>query len=132
MTAVVGGSERILLVEDDNGVRVSTTAMLKRAGYRVTAAESAARALELFESGEVDPELLLTDVVMPAVSGPVLAAKLLQLRPELRVLYMSGYADDDVLMEGLERHAINFVAKPFSSADLLGAIRRALETPLVG
>ena len=124
---VLGGSEQVLLVEDDDAVRASTAAVLTRAGYRVTAVGSASKALALFDSADKLPDLLLTDVVMPDISGPVLAERATRLFPELQVLYMSGYADDDLLMKGLERHALNFVAKPFTSAELLRAIRRALE-----
>lgn len=124
---VLGGSEQVLLVEDDDAVRASTAAVLTRAGYRVTAVDSASKALALFDNGNRLPDLLLTDVVMPEVSGPVLAERAIRLFPDLQVLYMSGYADDDLLMQGLERHALNFVAKPFTSAELLRAIRRALE-----
>ncbi len=124
---ILGGTEQVLLVEDDDAVRTSTAAVLTRAGYRVTAVGSASKALALFDSGSRLPDLLVTDVVMPDISGPVLAARATRLFPELQVLFMSGYADDDLLMKGLERHALNFVAKPFTSAELLRAIRRALE-----
>jgi len=124
---MIGGSEQVLLVEDDDAVRTSTAEVLTRAGYRVTAVGSASKALALLEGGSGLPDLLVTDVVMPEISGPMLAERATRLYPELQVLYMSGYADDDLLMKGLQLHAVNFVGKPFSRGELLRAIRRALE-----
>lgn len=127
--APVGGSETILLVEDDDAVRTSTGLSLARAGYHVLSAASGREALSVLAEQAPSPALLLTDVVMPEMSGPTLAAIAVRERPALHVVFMSGYADDDVLMEGLERQAVNFVAKPFSRAELLRMVRRTLDRP---
>lgn len=124
----LSGSEHVLLVEDDDAVRSSTAISLRRAGYEVTIASSGRDALAVLDAGMANkPVLMLTDVVMPGLSGPALAARVRERLPEIRVVYMSGYADDDVLMDGLERQNIHFVAKPFTRAELLGELRRALE-----
>lgn len=124
---VSGGSEHILLVEDEASVRVATSALLSRAGYRVTAADGAAMAWRLLEGMTTPPAMLLTDVVMPQVSGPELATDITARFPHIRVLFMSGYADDDMVMQGIASNSLHFVAKPFSAGELLGAIRRLLD-----
>ena len=127
--SLCGGTEELLLVEDDPAVRASTASALRRAGYRVATSASGAEALALLATGSIRPTAMVSDVVMPGMSGPELAARIAEDRPEMRVVFMSGYADDDLLMEGLERHAINFVSKPFTRSELLQAVRRALDTP---
>src|SRR5687768_3952943 len=88
------GTETVLLVEDNEAVRDLTARALRRRGYTVHEARDGEGALHWMQTGGVRPHLLLTDVVMPGVSGPNLAARLIQLHPNLRVLYMSGYTDD--------------------------------------
>lgn len=124
---VPGGKESILLVEDEPAVRTATAALLSRAGYLVTVAESAATAKRLLAEMSEPPALVLTDVVMPQESGPELAIDLNARFPNIRILFMSGYADDDLVIQGVASNSIHFVAKPFSAAELLGAIRRLLD-----
>ena len=116
------GTETILLAEDDDVVRDVAVRMLAGAGYTVVAARHGSEALELAERHDVD--LLLTDVVMPGLSGPETARMLRQRAPELPVLFMSGYAPES---EGSVVGA-ELVRKPFQPGDLLTSVRRALST----
>jgi two-component system cell cycle sensor histidine kinase/response regulator CckA len=107
----------ILLVEDETGVRATTDKILTRAGYRVLAAANAAEAAALFDVHAASIDLLLTDVVMPGVHGPELAARLTAARPELPVVFMSGYSDRMPALQVVSARAA-FVAKPFTAAHL--------------
>ncbi len=123
-----GGSERILLVEDDPIVRALIRRTLDRAGYRVAEAAGAGSALALAASGPA-PDLLLTDVGIPDASGPELAARLHRRWPGLRVLYMSGYWSEGEAGEERLDPALNLVRKPFGREELLQRIRAALDAP---
>jgi PAS domain S-box-containing protein len=120
-----GGSETILLVEDEAPLRHKLRDILQGAGYRVLAASNGyeAAALALGEPGEID--LLLTDVVMPGLSGPRLSQQLRFLRPTTRVLHMSGYPDDIRGSGG--RLLRDFIQKPFSREKLLRCVRQTLD-----
>lgn len=115
----------ILLVDDADEVRRLVAEMLAQAGYRVIQASDGLDALNLWDSHGGDVDLLLTDVVMPHMTGGELARRVSQLRPDVPVVYMSGYSDDRLLQEVC--HA-NFLAKPFTSSDLTDKVRRALES----
>jgi signal transduction histidine kinase/ActR/RegA family two-component response regulator len=121
------GTETILVAEDDAVVRLLAVRTLKEAGYQVLEAETAAAATELAtrHSGPID--LLLTDVVMPGGSGRDLADTLLGRRPDLRVIFMSGYTADVILRRGVVAEAVRFLPKPFSPLALAHAVRRALD-----
>jgi CheY-like chemotaxis protein len=122
-----GGHETLLLVEDDEALRSVTREILEAAGYRVLAAsrpDDAAR-VSLEHGERID--LLLSDVVMPSRSGPELAAELLSRRPELRVLYTSGYTSDAAALQGLAESGARPLQKPFTSAELLREVRAALD-----
>ncbi len=123
------GSETVLLVEDELQVRNLTERLLMMAGYRVLSAASATEALALTMDHRGAIDLLLTDVVMPVMSGRQLAKDLCGQRPELRVLYMSGYDNNIINNYGVFEPETNFLAKPFSPEQLLGKIREALESP---
>ena len=128
-TRRVYGTETVLLVEDELQVRNLTERLLMMAGYRVLSAASATEALALTMDHRGVIDLLLTDVVMPVMSGCQLAKDLCGQRPELRVLYMSGYDDHIISNYGVFEPETNFLAKPFSPEQLLGKIREALESP---
>jgi two-component system, cell cycle sensor histidine kinase and response regulator CckA len=116
-----GGGERILVTEDERPVRELVQRILARNGYEVLVAASSSEAIELFRAGDID--MLLTDVVMPGGSGSELAARLRELDPGVRVLFMSGYADaGEGLVTGAET-----LQKPFSARDLLQEVRRTLD-----
>ena len=123
-----GGTETILLVEDDDRVRALVANMLKKNGYRVLLASAADQALEIAARHRGRIHLLLTDVVMPGLSGRLLSERLTAARPDTRVLYMSGYSDDAILRHGIKRAAAHFIQKPFSIDALTHKIREALTT----
>ena len=123
------GHEAIMLVEDETALRALVADILTRAGYTVLAA-SPEDALNLAGRHDLRIDLLLTDMVMPKISGQALAAKCLQARPGLRVLYMSGYAPE-VLEQGEALQQSTFVQKPFTARLLLEKLRLVLETAAV-
>jgi len=121
------GTETVLLVEDERVVRTLVQEILEECGYRVLRASSGAEALRLNEETLEPIQLLITDVVMPEMSGPDLASRLSTLRPTMRVLYMSGYTDDEVLTrKGLPENSA-FIQKPFTPDQFLCKVRETLE-----
>ena len=128
----VGGSTRgretILLVEDEDAVRVIVSAVLRRQGYNVLEASNPRGAWEIFErhAGEID--LLLSDVVMPEMNGPALAQRLVAVRPELRILFISGYADMTTPPES-DNPNVSFLSKPFQASVLSERVRQILARP---
>ena len=127
--AAVGGSETILLVEDEDLVRQATQRILVAKGYRVLAASDANDARRVLSDHPGRVELLLTDVMMPGQSGPVLAADLVKQRPDLRVLYMSGYTGNELGAHGLENADARLLVKPFSVDQLTSRLRQVLAGP---
>jgi two-component system, cell cycle sensor histidine kinase and response regulator CckA len=121
-----GGSETILLVEDDTAVAALAESMLTRIGYRVLVAHAAAEAVAASAGHAGGIDLLLTDVVMPGGSGCDMARTLRASRPSLKVLYMSGYPADAVVRHGVEEGEMAFLQKPFSLASLAAKVREAL------
>jgi two-component system, cell cycle sensor histidine kinase and response regulator CckA len=122
------GAETILLVEDDDGVRNFCRKVLRTQGYRVLEAQSADEATQRCEQNAEPIHLLVSDVVMPGRSGHHLAEQLLELRPEMRVLYVSGYTDDEVVQRGVVHAHVNFLQKPFSPHALSEKVREVLDT----
>ena len=126
------GTETILVVEDESTVRIAVRRMLGALGYTIVEAASAAEALELVaeaESRDAPIHLVLTDVVMPERNGRELGEALAGRWPQLRVLYMSGYTDDEILRRGLVQSEGAFLAKPFTAEQLAHAVRRVLDRP---
>lgn len=119
--------ETVLLVEDEDMVREVTLKMLRRGGYNVLAAAGADDALRIAREHNAPIHLLLTDVVMPGMKGPALADRLRALRPEIRVLYMSGYAEEAIASHGVVDADSDFIEKPFPPNVLLGKVRDALD-----
>ena len=124
------GSETILVVEDDAAVRQFICTILQDAGYRVLTARHGEHALEIWHQHEDQFGLVVTDLVMPHMSGPVLIEKLRRLSPEVRVLYTSGYADDAVARHGDFNPEIPFIRKPFTAESFLQKVREALDAPI--
>jgi PAS domain S-box-containing protein len=124
-TAPQGGSETILIAEDDPAVRAVAAKTLRHAGYEVLEAKDAVAALELFEVQGERIDLLLTDAVMPGMDGGRLIERLLARRPNLRVLMMTGYIDRELPVRA-SGEAIRIVNKPFSPAQLATAVREML------
>ncbi|MBN1611563.1 MAG: PAS domain S-box protein [Polyangiaceae bacterium] len=121
------GQETVLLVEDELTVLRLTEVMLQRLGYTAIAAQGPAEALRVAGSHEGSIELLVTDVIMPEMSGAELAKTLTARDPNLKVLYVSGYAGDSICRQGVLESA-NFLEKPFTIAELASAVRRALRS----
>ena len=130
----LSGTETVLLVEDEASVREVARRILERLGYRVLVADSPNAAAALCQSHPGPIQLLVTDVVMPLVSGPELAARLSSLRPGLKVLFMSGYTDGSIDAHGVVERGALFLQKPFTSELLARKVRSALggqESPYV-
>jgi CheY-like chemotaxis protein len=124
-----GGTETILLVEDQAAVRLVTATMLVRHGYTVLEAAGGAEALALLENHGGHLHLLLTDVIMPGMTGRDLAERLLTARPHLRVLYTSGYTDDTIVQRGILDDGMAFLQKPYTPDVLLQKVRHLLDQP---
>jgi two-component system cell cycle sensor histidine kinase/response regulator CckA len=121
------GTETVLLVEDDEGVRGVCEAILTEHGYKVIAAQNGEEALKVFNRNRGAIDLLVTDVVMPGISGPELAGQTKPFRNNMRVLYVSGYAEDAIVHHGKLDPGISFLQKPFSPNDLLLKVREVLD-----
>jgi CheY-like chemotaxis protein len=120
------GGETILLVEDDPAVRRMAAEVLRSTGYRVLAAPSGADALRIAAEHDGRLDLLLTDVVMPGITGPELAREFTALFPRVRVLYISGYTDDAIEKHGLRGRAVRVLQKPFTHESLAQSVREIL------
>ena len=128
--AAASGSETILLVEDADLVRTLARRVLETAGYAVIEAANAEAAIQLCKSqnGHQKIDLLLTDVVMPGMSGNDMSKVLLAKQPDMPVLFMSGYTDDAIVQHGMLEAGINFIQKPFSPGALAMKVREVLDT----
>jgi two-component system cell cycle sensor histidine kinase/response regulator CckA len=116
----------ILLVEDERPVRKVVCECLKRAGYQVLESHSCVHALNLFETHGATIDVVLSDVIMPGMSGPEVVGQLRAVRPDLKVLYMSGYLGDELMPDEVSREQILF--KPFTPSDLVAAVRDLLDS----
>ena len=123
----LSGSETILVVEDDKGLRELVRKLLMNQGYRVLESENGEKAIELVRSFKDTIHLLISDVVMPKISGSSLARILHPLKPDMKTIFMSGYTDEAMLRHGKETGFSNFLQKPFSPEDLLTIVRNVLD-----
>lgn len=120
---------RVVLVEDDMSVRSVFAKGLRAKGFHVTDVGTGEAALNLLRDASIGVDLLITDVVMPGMNGRELSERATQLRPDLRVLLVSGYADDEILRRGLLYGEIDVLAKPFSLDELAQKIESVLGKP---
>jgi DNA-binding NtrC family response regulator len=120
------GTETILVVEDSDGLRVLVTRLLDRLGYRVLPAARDDEALKIFDE-EPTIDLVLSDVIMPGASGPDLMLRLTERRPDLKVIYMSGYSEEAISHHGVLNRDIAFLQKPFTAQLLARKIRETLD-----
>jgi PAS domain S-box-containing protein len=121
------GTETILLVEDEESVRELVSEYLSARGYRVLEAADGVQALQIASAHKGDIQLLITDVVMPRLSGRELAARVAATRPGLKVLYISGYTDDSIFRHGVLEGGMSFLQKPFNLKALATKVREVLE-----
>ncbi|HEY0037099.1 MAG TPA: PAS domain-containing protein [Longimicrobium sp.] len=126
------GRETILLIEDEVAVRSLTRRVLTRQGYTVIDARDGAEALELARREGAAFDLVITDVVMPGMSGPAVAQELSALIGGVPVLYMSGYTDDEMLRRGIHTSDTHFLQKPFTPSSILTQVRAVLDDPRAG
>ena len=126
MTSLPANPATILAVDDDHAVLNLLHQVLNEAGYRVLVAAGGWEAIREFESGG-PVELLLTDVIMPDLTGPVLAERLRSKKPDLRVLFISGFHDADLVQRFVTRRGFTLLPKPFTVEALLRVVREALE-----
>jgi CheY-like chemotaxis protein len=119
--------ETLLLVEDDERLRVLALRILQSRGYTVLMAVDGAEALRVAAKHDGPIHLVLSDVVMPGMSGRLLCERLTASRPSLKLLFMSGYTDDDVMRRGIIERRTSFLQKPFTPDQLAGKIREVLD-----
>ncbi len=127
----IKGTETILLVEDDNAVRELTQKILAQEGYKVLLADTAAEAEKLCAEHGEKIHLMLTDVVMPGMSGRDLARRIAQMAPHIRVLFMSGYTDNVIAQGGTLEPGLAFLQKPFTPVTLGLKVREVLDARAV-
>ncbi|HEY5996950.1 MAG TPA: ATP-binding protein [Candidatus Deferrimicrobiaceae bacterium] len=128
LSAPLPGKERILLVEDEDSVRDMVCESLQRHGYSVQQAGNGREALSIYGMKPGGFDMVLTDVVMPGMSGGQLAAALRALDPTVKVLFMSGYSDDALVSRGISVHGMDFIGKPFTQDALSRKVRGVLES----
>jgi len=124
------GTETILLLEDEDVVRQLAVRALRMRGYTVLEARRPSEAIFINERQTTAIALLVTDVVLPEMGGRDLAERLASSRPEMRVLYISGYMDDTIADHGALEPGVTLLEKPFTPADLLGKVREVLDAPI--
>lgn len=125
-TELEAEARTILVVDDDLSVLTVIKVMLESSSYNILLAHSAESALHFVERDDLAIDLMLTDVMMPEMSGPELAEKVLALRPNIKILFMSGFTDSDVVRVKILDRALGFLPKPFTSDGLVERIESSL------
>ena len=125
---MVGGSETILVVEDEPQINRLVTSTLRRLGYATITALSGEQAIAVADAHAAAVDLLFTDMLLPGMNGGELAAALRQRWPEMKVLYMSGYTDDAIVHRGVLEEGLVFYQKPITPLALLHKVREVLES----
>ena len=124
------GTETILLVEDEDAVRAVSRFALQTFGYSVLEANRPTEAIRLCEQHQGPIALLVTDIVMPGMGGRALTERISELRPGIKVLYVSGYTDDAVVRHGVLQADVAFLQKPFTPTSLANKVRQVLDQTL--
>jgi two-component system cell cycle sensor histidine kinase/response regulator CckA len=132
MPPPAGGAETVLLVEDDDLVRRTAHSVLRRKAYEVLVARNGAEAMLICERHPGPIALLLTDVVMPGMSGRELAEQVVAIRPDTKVVYMSGYTDDAIVHHGVLDLGTAYLQKPFTPEALARKVRDILDADMRG
>lgn len=125
-TARSQSATTILAVDDDRGILNLLESALRSAGYSVLLADGGRNAIQIFEHCATQVHLLLTDVIMPDLTGPVVAERLLERQPDLRVLFMSGFHDAEMVQRFVTNKGFNLLPKPFTVESLLRSVRDVL------
>lgn len=120
------GHERILLVEDEDNVRVFSARALRTTGYEVFEAESGEVALEILEDENYQIDLMISDVVMPEMDGPTLLTKVRERMPDLKVIFVSGYAEENVRQDIADNQSVEFLPKPYSLDQINSKVKDVL------
>jgi two-component system, cell cycle sensor histidine kinase and response regulator CckA len=128
LSATTRGTETVLLVEDDEAVRTVSRRMLESTGYRVIEARGSAEALGLVAHHGTSIDLVVTDVVMPEMSGPELVERLAAAGVDCRVLFVSGYAEDMIIRHGELAPGTDFLEKPYTTGTLAARVRQLLDS----
>jgi DNA-binding NtrC family response regulator len=123
------GCETVLVLEDDNSLRTLIRQVLIRKGYEVLDTGDADEAIRICDLHDGEIALLITDVILPKMSGPQVAGQALELRPDIKVLYTSGYTANALLHHGVRQQQPTFVEKPFTPDALARKVREVLDTP---
>jgi len=124
--AMVSGNETLLLVEDEELVRKVVARVLDRAGYHVLVAGAGAEALAMCEDLRTPIDALVTDIVMPGMGGKELATHIAARYPDIKILFMTGYTDDEILRKGILDQGRALILKPFGPEELLRKLREVL------
>jgi two-component system cell cycle sensor histidine kinase/response regulator CckA len=124
--ATYGSSGAVLVLDDEAEVRKLVNALLTAAGYPVFVADSGEHALQVFAKHSSEITLLLTDVVAPGMSGPLLAERMIELQPHLKVIFMSGYAASSVVRRYVVERGSIFISKPFNTQELVQTVEAAI------
>jgi two-component system cell cycle sensor histidine kinase/response regulator CckA len=124
-----GGTETILLVEDDQNVRMMLREVLQESGYRIETAAGGTEAIEKFKHSSNDVQLLILDVIMPGMNGKEVFIELEKIKPGIKAIFISGYTGDIIHQKGIMEEHIHFLAKPLSPRDLLNKVREVLNEP---
>ena len=124
---IAGGSETILIAEDEPDLRVLTRIFLEAYGYKVLDASSAGQAIKMSETYDAPIHLLLTDVIMPGMSGRQLAEQISKQRPDTKIVYMTGYTDDMIVQHKVLEPGVKLLQKPFTRTDLARKVRLTLD-----
>jgi len=128
---IVGGTETILFVEDDEAVRNSASVAMESLGYTVIKASDGLEALEIIRNNHSQISLLISDVVMPNMGGKELSVKINKIRPDIKIIFASGYAGSQIANKGILEEGINFILKPYSILKLSQKIRDALDSKIL-